>query len=128
MLPPANRLTRPDEFRRTIRGGKQVRRRTVVVYGRMDSQGRQRQPRVGITVSKAVGGAVVRHRVARVLRHRLRPLVAQAPLGSTWVVRALPTAGRDGGSGQTCVEVARDLESAFEELLSGQLSNVEVNS
>jgi len=26
------------------------------------------------------------------------------------------------------VEVARDLESAFEELLSGQLSNVEVNS
>jgi ribonuclease P protein component, eubacterial len=128
MLPPANRLTRPDEFRRTIRGGKQVRRRTVVVYGRIDSQDRQRQPRVGITVSRAVGGSVVRHRVARVLRHRLRPLVAQAPLGSTWVVRALPTAGRDGGSGQAPVDVARDLESAFEELLSGQLSNVEVNS
>jgi ribonuclease P protein component, eubacterial len=128
MLPPADRLTRPDEFRRTIRGGKQVRRRTVVVYGRMDSQDRQRQPRVGITVSKAVGGSVVRHRVARVLRHRLRPLVAQAPLGSTWVVRALPTAGRDGGSGQASVDVARDLESAFEELLSGQLNNAEVNS
>ena len=128
MLPPANRLTRPADFRRTIRGGRRARRSTLIVHGLMAAEGVQTPPRVGITVSKAVGGSVVRHRVARVLRHSLRPLLAQAPLGSTWVVRALPTASRDGCSGQASVDVARDLESALQELLSGQRSNVEVNS
>ncbi len=128
MLPPANRLTRPDDFRRTIRGGRQARRSTVIVYGRLAGHDGQREPRVGITVSKSVGGSVVRHRVARLLRHRLRPLVAQAPPGSTWVVRALPGAGRESGTGQVAGEVARDLESAFGELLAGLRSSAEVNS
>lgn len=128
MLPPAHRLTRPADFRRTIRSGRQARRRTVVVYGRVDPEAVQTQPRVGITVSKAVGGSIVRHRVARVLRHQLRPLLAQAPLGSSWVVRALPAAGHGNGQGkgprEVGREVSRDLESAFMEVLSA----VEVRS
>jgi ribonuclease P protein component len=43
-------------------------------------------------VSKAVGGSVVRHRVARRLRHVLRDRLDQLPPGTRLVVRALPPA------------------------------------
>ncbi len=49
-------------------------------------------PRAGLVVSRAVGGSVVRHRVARRLRHLLRPRLATLPAGSRLVVRALPAA------------------------------------
>lgn len=45
-------------------------------------------------MSKAVGNAVTRHRVARQLRHLARPLAEQLPLGCLIVVRALPAAAR----------------------------------
>ena len=41
-------------------------------------------------MSKAVGGSVVRHAVARRLRHLVRPRLASLPAGSRLVVRALP--------------------------------------
>lgn len=47
-------------------------------------------PRAGLVVSKAVGGAVVRHRVARRLRHLLVPRIGSLPVGTRVVVRALP--------------------------------------
>jgi ribonuclease P protein component len=48
--------------------------------------------RVGFIVSKAVGGSVVRHRVARRLRHLMRDRLADVPAGARIVVRALPAA------------------------------------
>ena len=47
-------------------------------------------PRVGLVVSKAVGGSVVRHRVARRLRHVMRDRLDRLPPGTRMVVRALP--------------------------------------
>jgi ribonuclease P protein component len=47
---------------------------------------------VGFVVSKAVGGSVVRHRVARRLRAQLARRLASLPAGSGTVVRALPEA------------------------------------
>lgn len=41
-------------------------------------------------MSKAVGNAVVRHRVARRLRHLMRDRLAALPEGTDLVVRALP--------------------------------------
>jgi len=49
-------------------------------------------PRVGLAVSKAVGGSVVRHRVARKLRHVVAVHVEQLPDGCSMVIRALPAA------------------------------------
>ncbi|AUS78796.1 ribonuclease P protein component [Actinoalloteichus sp. AHMU CJ021] len=46
--------------------------------------------RVGFVVSKAVGNAVVRHQVARRLRHVVRERLAAIPRGTSLVVRALP--------------------------------------
>jgi ribonuclease P protein component len=48
------------------------------------------QTRVGFVVSKAVGNAVVRHRVSRQLRHLMRDRLAVLPAGTDLVVRALP--------------------------------------
>lgn len=94
MLPRLHRLTRPDDFRRTIRGGTKAATPTVIVYGLTGLAGGDQAPaRVGVTVSKAVGGSVVRHRVARQIRHAFASQIDQLPQGSTWVVRALPAAG-----------------------------------
>jgi ribonuclease P protein component len=49
-------------------------------------------PRVGLVVSKGVGGSVVRHRVSRQLRHLLRDRLDRLPAGSRLVVRAAPAA------------------------------------
>ncbi|MDT7572509.1 MAG: ribonuclease protein component [Actinomycetota bacterium] len=48
--------------------------------------------RAGLVVCKAVGGSVVRTRVARRLRHQLRPLMTELPAGTRVVVRAAPAA------------------------------------
>jgi ribonuclease P protein component len=45
-------------------------------------------------VSKAVGGSVVRHRVARRLRHLVRDRLDLLPDGSALVVRALPASAK----------------------------------
>jgi ribonuclease P protein component len=63
---------------------------------------------VGFVVSRAVGGSVVRHRVARRLRHVARDRLASLPAGSTVVVRALP-----GSASATSAALAADLDSAL---------------
>ncbi len=47
---------------------------------------------VGFVVSRAVGGAVVRKRVQRQLRHLVLPYLPGLPAGTRVVVRALPAA------------------------------------
>ncbi len=51
-----------------------------------------RVPRVGFVVSAAVGGAVVRNRTVRRLRHLVRDRIALLPAGHDLVVRAQPAA------------------------------------
>jgi ribonuclease P protein component len=48
--------------------------------------------RVGFVVSRGVGGAVVRNRLRRRLRHLVRDRLAQLPSRSMIVVRATPAA------------------------------------
>jgi len=52
------------------------------------------QTLVGFAVSRAVGGAVVRNRVRRRLRHLVRSRLSLLPRGSLVVVRALPDAAK----------------------------------
>ena len=69
-------------------------------------------PRAGFVVSKAVGNSVVRHAVARKLRHLVRPRLATLPGGSRLVVRALP-----GSATATSTELGADLDVALERAL-----------
>jgi ribonuclease P protein component len=47
--------------------------------------------RAGLIIRKNVGGSVVRHRVARQIRHTLQDHLHALPTGALLVVRALPT-------------------------------------
>jgi len=67
--------------------------------------------RVGFVVSRAVGGAVVRNRVARRLRHLVRSRLQQLPPGTLLVIRALPPAAT-----ATSAELAMDLDAVLRRL------------
>ena len=70
-------------------------------------------PRAGFVVSRAVGGSVVRHRVARRLRHLVRPHLIDLPPGARLVVRALPAA-----AAASAARLADDLESGLRVVLA----------
>jgi ribonuclease P protein component len=98
MLSPKNRMRHSAEFASVMRSGRRSSRDAVGVVclappsGTADAAVPADPPRVGFVVSKAVGGAVVRKRVQRRLRHAMRPLLAVLPNGSLLVVRAKPAA------------------------------------
>ncbi|MFE9257372.1 ribonuclease P protein component [Streptomyces sp. NPDC006879] len=120
MLPSENRLRRREEFATAVRRGRRAGRPLLVVHlrsGATDphgSEGKTPPTRAGFVVSKAVGGAVIRTRVKRQLRHLLRDRLPMLPPGSLVVVRALPGAGEADHE-----QLARDLDAAFERLLGG---------
>jgi ribonuclease P protein component len=90
VLAAAQRLRRSTDFAAAIRGGRRSGRGTVVVHLLVDEPAQTPAARAGFVVSKAVGGAVVRNRVRRRLRHLARPRLAALPPGTRLVVRALP--------------------------------------
>src|SRR5260370_353832 len=86
MLPAASRMRRRSEFTLTVRCGSRAGRQLVRQAGHDEPAG------VGFVVSRAVGGAVVRNRVRRQLRHLARGYLGSLPAGSLLVVRANPRA------------------------------------
>ncbi|WP_461153172.1 ribonuclease P protein component [Saccharopolyspora tripterygii] len=132
MLPTAARLTRNQDFRLVVRRGRRAGRPRLVVHVLRPDQVRARMSgeaepeaqantaptrdssastRVGFVVSKAVGVAVVRHRVARRLRHLMRDRIPDLPAGTLVVVRALPPAA-SASSG----ELGADIDGALKKL------------
>lgn len=111
MLPASTRLTRREDFAKAVRRGRRTARRTLVVHlaraGEMD----QAYPKVGFVVARTVGGAVVRHRVQRQLRHLMRSRLDTLPPGALVVVRALPAA-----AGRDSVVLGDDLDAALRRL------------
>lgn len=65
-------------------------------------------PRAGLVVSRAVGGSVVRHRVARRLRHLVAARLGTLPRSARLVVRALPPA-----AGASSDDLAGDLDAGL---------------
>ena len=90
MLSAVHRLRASAEFSETVRRGRRAGRPLLSVHLLVTADGAP--PRVGLVVSKGVGGSVVRHRVSRQLRHLLRTRLETLPAGSRLVVRANPTA------------------------------------
>jgi ribonuclease P protein component len=112
-------LRRSQDFTETVRRGARAGRPLLVVHldaSRADATAHRSRPgddpRAGFVVSKAVGGSVVRHAVARRLRHVVRPRLASLPAGSRLVVRALPDSAT-----ATSDQLAADLDAALERAL-----------
>jgi ribonuclease P protein component len=91
MLPAQARMRRSTEFTQAVRQGIRSGRRLVTGH-LLVQDGPDEHPRVGFVVSRAVGGAVVRNKVRRRLRHLARGYLDSLPAGSLLVVRANPPA------------------------------------
>lgn len=117
MLSAQHRLRDSADFASTVRGRTSVRSgsQLLVVHINLTDSRAAQPPRVGLVVSKAVGGAVVRNRTKRRLRHAMRDRVGRLPLGLDVVVRANPPAAE---ADQT------RLGAELDRLLSGCLAKV----
>jgi len=106
--PKRRRLSRSAEFERVYRQGRSKANRYLVLYvfPREDEQEADAGPdgpRLGLSVSRRVGGAVDRTKVKRLLREAFWAEAERLPRGSDYVVVARPDsrelAEREGMAG-----------------------------
>ncbi len=97
------RLSRSGEFDRVYRDGDSRANRFLVLYSFPRSDSGAEQPRLGISVGRKIGGAVVRNKVKRRLREAFWALTERLPAGHDFVVVARPgveeLAEREGAPG-----------------------------
>ena len=112
------RLSRSAEFERVYRQGRSKGNRYLVLYAfpraEDDTAEREDGPRLGLSVSRRVGGAVERNCVKRVLREAFWAEAERLPATSDYVVVARPDARelaeREGTAG---------MRGALSELVAG---------
>ncbi|HLY48853.1 MAG TPA: ribonuclease P protein component [Solirubrobacteraceae bacterium] len=115
--PGRGRLTRSADFDRVVRRGRSLAARELVLY--VFPREEDGPPRLGLSVSRKVGGAVQRNRVKRLLREAFAAESARVPMGTDFVVVARHDAGslaeREGLDGIQAVLrelIARALDGA----------------
>ncbi|HKJ71042.1 MAG TPA: ribonuclease P protein component [Gammaproteobacteria bacterium] len=102
-FPQAQRLKRPEEFRRVFDQGSKAVGRFFVVFARPVDGG---PARLGVAVSRKVGNAVRRNRIKRVIREEFRQACGLGRRELVVVARtSAANAGRD--------ELVRDLRSLW---------------
>lgn len=93
MLPARYRMTRSTDFGATVSQGVRAVQPDLVVHAlrSCDNGPDDVGPRIGLVISKSVGSAVQRHRVARRLRHVARTVIDELDPADRVVIRALPS-------------------------------------
>lgn len=110
MLPAPNRLRERADFASVIRGPGGVRAgsRLLVAHAKTNEARAGEPPRVGLVVSRAVGGAVQRNRTKRRLRALMTSRLGGIPAGTDLVLRAQPAARAAGGA-----ELATEIDNVL---------------
>jgi ribonuclease P protein component len=90
--PKRGRLSRSAEFERVYRQGRSIGNRFLVLYSFPRSSAGEPADgaRLGVSVSRKVGGAVERNRVKRLLREAFATLAERVPADHDVVVVARP--------------------------------------
>ena len=84
-FPRSRRIVRGSDYRAIYDKGRRVDGGRFFLFGRPNELGRHR---LGLTVSRKVGGAVVRNRVKRLFREIFRKSAADIPCHYDFVVNA----------------------------------------
>ena len=84
-FPRRQRIVRRSDFGLLYKTGRRLDAGKFVLFVRLNDLG---FPRLGLTVSRKVGGAVVRNRVKRLFREVFRRLAADIPCPFDFVVNA----------------------------------------
>lgn len=93
MLPKKARLTTSEDFAKATKSGLRLTSSNLVGYLYISPAASNNvSAKCGLIINKSVGGSVMRHRIARQLRHDLAPLVDTFPTNSLFVVRVLKSA------------------------------------
>lgn len=108
------RLRSSKDFRRLSREGRRVESRSFVVLSAASLPGDTTRARLGITVSRRVGSAVVRNRVKRYVREWFRRRGDRIPKGKDYVVIA-----RRAARELDALRVLRELDSLLEGVCPG---------
>ena len=112
MLPARNRMRRSAEFGLTVKNGVRTAQSDLVIHARREA-GLPADAQIGLIVTKSVGGAVDRHRVARRIRHAAKEIVGELDPTDRIVIRALPSS-RDAASARLADQLRVGVRRAHE--------------
>jgi len=90
MLARTARISNSADFAKATKSGLRSTSNSLVGYLHLSNS--NDAARCGLVINKSVGNSVVRHKVARKIRHSVSANLASLPTGSLLVVRALPAA------------------------------------
>ena len=90
MLAKTARISNSADFAKATKSG--LRSTTNSLVGYLHLSNSSQPARCGLIINKSVGNSVVRHSVARKIRHIIAANLTSLPAGSLLVVRALPAA------------------------------------
>lgn len=119
MLPKNARLTSSEDFARATKSGLRVTSENFVGYlyispaatSPNESPNESVSAKCGLIINKTVGGSVVRHGLARKVRHSVAANISKLPQGSLLVLRALSK--KDSGQ-SISLEIDRLIEKLLE--------------
>ena len=86
-------MRKAEEFSRVTKTGHRATTPHIVLYFCTDLT-LAKVPTFGLIINKSIGGSVQRHRIARQLRHVMRPQIATLPEHTHLVARVLKDSPR----------------------------------
>lgn len=97
-FPKELRVIRGDDFTQTLRRGGCAADGTIVVFARprIDQSPETQPTRLGVTIPKKTGNAVVRNQWKRLIRESFRTQRGKIPMGYDLIVRPKKDATLDG--------------------------------